>query len=126
MRIPALLLLVLLLSSSFVTAGPIASAATYGICCTACLTLGVFAFGTAVVATRVDGLQDAVAKDLTGLLGDSREPAQWTSALEKLIRNPALRQELGATGAQRAHSMDWTSAASNTLDLYSNLTKENN
>lgn len=84
------------------------------------------ATGTAVVATRVDGLQDAVAKDLTGLLVDSREPAQWASALEKLIRNPALRQELGATGAQRAHSMDWTSAASNTLDLYSNLTKENN
>ena len=64
------------------------------------------ATGTAVVATRVDGLQDAVAKDLTGLLVDSREPAQWASALEKLIRNPALRQELGATGAQRAHSMD--------------------
>lgn len=82
------------------------------------------ATGTAVIATRVDGLQDAVADAESGLLVDSREPSAWAAALEYLIRNPDIRQKLGRAGAQRAQTMDWASAASTTLELYSSLTKE--
>ncbi|MEU4206864.1 glycosyltransferase [Rothia terrae] len=82
------------------------------------------ATGTAVIATRVDGLQDAVADAESGLLVDSRDPSAWAAALEYLIRNPDIRQKLGRAGAQRAQTMDWASAASTTLELYSSLTKE--
>lgn len=47
-----LLVILIMLSCSSVLAGPIVTAALYGTCVTACGTLGVFAFGSAVVATN--------------------------------------------------------------------------
>jgi len=47
-----LMMLLLLLATAPSQAGPIASAVTYGLCVATCGALGVFAFGTAVVATN--------------------------------------------------------------------------
>jgi len=48
----AVLFILLSLFAVSSDAGPIASAVTYGLCVTTCGTLGVFAFGSAVVATN--------------------------------------------------------------------------
>lgn len=46
------MLLLLLLSIGPSLAGPIASAATYALCVSTCAGVGIFAFGSAVVATN--------------------------------------------------------------------------
>ena len=57
-------LLALALFGSHTYAGPVASAATYCVCVSACLGVGVFAFGSAVVATN--GAAAAAALALPG------------------------------------------------------------
>jgi len=52
MKKTVFLLICILVFIQLVIAGPVASAATYGICVTACGLAGVFAFGAAVVATN--------------------------------------------------------------------------
>lgn len=56
------------------------------------------ASGIPVVSTRVTGARDAVLDGRTGLLVNPGDPAALTAALEKLMRSPRLRREMGAAG----------------------------
>jgi len=67
------------------------------------------AWGRAVVATRVDGLVDAVEDDVTGLLVPPRDVPALRAALERLLGDAELRARLGAAArakAQREFSLD--------------------
>lgn len=59
--------------------------------------------GVAVVATRVGGVPDILGGDgVAGLLVPPGEPGPLADALLRVLRDPALRQTLGGSGARRA------------------------
>lgn len=79
------------------------------------------ACGTPVLASDVDGLRSAVLDGVTGLLVSPRTPEAWALALEKLARDPELRQRLGRAGAARAAQLTWDQTAEKLLALYYRL-----
>jgi glycosyltransferase involved in cell wall biosynthesis len=70
--------------------------------------LEAMALGRPVVATRVGGLGEAVLHERTGLLVPPDDAEALRAALARLLREPALREHLGAAGpariAQRYHA----------------------
>jgi glycosyltransferase involved in cell wall biosynthesis len=64
--------------------------------------LEAMAAGRAIVATDVPGCREAVMDGENGVLVPPRQPAALAQALERLIRDPALRRRLGAAGRARA------------------------
>jgi glycosyltransferase involved in cell wall biosynthesis len=76
------------------------------------------AAGTPVVATDVGGLHDLVAG--TGLLVLPGDPAAIASATERVLSDPALREELVARGRAAAHALpDGSDTAAQWLRWYS-------
>ena len=94
------------------------SSETFGL-----VALEASACGTPVLASKVDGLREAVADGVTGLLVAQRTPAAWADAIARLIANPQLRRSWGEAGAKRARSFTWQATAQNFLDLYQTLTR---
>ncbi len=76
------------------------------------------ACGTPVVASRIDGLTDAVRDRRTGLLVADRTPRAWADALRALVLNPARRRALGHAGAERAAGMTWAVTAERVAEVY--------
>jgi glycosyltransferase involved in cell wall biosynthesis len=60
------------------------------------------AYGRPVVATAVGGLLDAVEDGVTGLLVPPRDPDSLRAALDRLLRDSAMRARLGAAARERA------------------------
>jgi glycosyltransferase involved in cell wall biosynthesis len=54
------------------------------------------AMGCAVVATRTTGQTDVIEDGVTGLYVDPGDVDGWCRALERLTRDPALCESLGA------------------------------
>jgi glycosyltransferase involved in cell wall biosynthesis len=63
--------------------------------------LEAMALGRPVVATRVGGLGEAVLDEQTGLLVPPGDATALKQAIAGLLRDPALRQRLGAAGPRR-------------------------
>jgi glycosyltransferase involved in cell wall biosynthesis len=64
--------------------------------------LEAMATGRAVVATRVGALPEVVESGRTGILVPPDDPAALADALVELATKPAIRQELGRQGRDRA------------------------
>ncbi|HXG61673.1 MAG TPA: glycosyltransferase family 4 protein [Planctomycetota bacterium] len=64
--------------------------------------LEAMAAGKPVVTTDVPGCRDAVTHGREGLLVPPRDPAALAEALRTLIRDPGLRERMGAAGRARA------------------------
>jgi glycosyltransferase involved in cell wall biosynthesis len=60
------------------------------------------AAGRPVVGTNVGGVPDAVREGVNGRLVPAQDPAALAAALAPLLRDPALRQRLGAAGQRIA------------------------
>jgi glycosyltransferase involved in cell wall biosynthesis len=69
------------------------------------------AHGLPVVAHDVGGVSEAVVEGVTGLLVPPERPQQLAAAFEKLIRDPDLRQKLGAAGRAWALRNCWKESA---------------
>mgnify|MGYP001637219656 CR=1 FL=1 len=54
--------------------------------------------GVPVVGSRVGGVPEVLLEGRSGFLADVHDQQAWTAAIEKLIQNPGLRQEMGAEG----------------------------
>ena len=63
------------------------------------------ATGLPVVATTVGAMAEAVRHEHTGVLVPPRDTGSLRAALDRLMRDPALRAQLGAAGLEyaRAH-----------------------
>jgi glycosyltransferase involved in cell wall biosynthesis len=74
--------------------------------------------GLPVVATDIRGPREQVVPEATGLLVPVRDPAALAAALNRLVRDPALRAALGEAGRTRALELyDETKVLQRTLAL---------
>ncbi|MET1007245.1 MAG: D-inositol-3-phosphate glycosyltransferase [Propionibacteriaceae bacterium] len=76
------------------------------------------ACGRPVVATDVGGLRHAVDNRHTGLLVPGHGPAQWATALERVLDDRGLAARLGAHAAVHASGYSWDNSAAATLNAY--------
>lgn len=80
------------------------------------------ACGRAVVTTDHPGCRDAIEPNVSGLLVPVRDPGALADAIEKLIKEPELRQQMGRAGralAEREFSIE--TIASQHLAIYKQL-----
>jgi glycosyltransferase involved in cell wall biosynthesis len=64
--------------------------------------LEAMAHGLPVIATQVGGIAEAVRSGVEGLLVPAADVPALAEAIERLARDPDLRQSLGASGRRRA------------------------
>ena len=80
------------------------------------------ACGRAVITTDMPGCRDAIEPDMTGVLVPARDAAALANAIECLVKNASLRQQMGRAGrdlAEREFSIDKVVVAH--LDIYDEL-----
>jgi glycosyltransferase involved in cell wall biosynthesis len=77
--------------------------------------LEAMACGTAVVVSNRSSLPEVV--DDAGLLVDP-EPQPLADGIQRLLADPALRQELRGRGLERAARFSWATTATATLGVY--------
>jgi glycosyltransferase involved in cell wall biosynthesis len=66
--------------------------------------LEAMAFGLPVVGTAIGGVEEQVVHEQTGLVVPPGDPHALSLALERLLRSPDLRQQLGRAGRARVLS----------------------
>lgn len=75
--------------------------------------------GLACLATRIGGIEELIVAEETGLLVAAGDVAAMAAGLERLMRDPALRERLGAAGQTRVR--DSFSFAAGIDRLYAHL-----
>jgi len=87
--------------------------------------LEAMACGIPVVAAAVGGMLDTVVHDVTGRLVTPERPVEVADAINQLLRDPFLRQSLGAAGRDRARARySWDRVAEDTQRIYDRLVIE--
>lgn len=86
---------------------------TYGL-----INLEASASGTPVVATRVGGMSESVIDGRTGILLDSREPADWAAAVHRFTADAGVRDRFGKAGREFAETRGWAAVAAELEDVY--------
>jgi D-inositol-3-phosphate glycosyltransferase len=76
------------------------------------------ASGTPVVAQRVSGLVESVSDGQSGVLLDSRDPAEWARAITRLLDDPVSYAELSGSARAFAEGFSWAASVSILLDVY--------
>jgi len=76
------------------------------------------ASGKPIVATSIDGFREVVTHGREGLLVERKSRRQLAYALQTLINNAALRQEMGAAGLVNARQYDWERVIDQVADVY--------
>ncbi len=76
------------------------------------------AVGTPVVAAAVGGLSTVVRDEVTGLLVEGHDPADYARALERLTSSPTYRDRLGRAAAGHALDFGWDRTADLTVGVY--------
>ena len=80
------------------------------------------AVGKPVVSTNAGGLPELVESDITGLLVNARDPEGLAAAMERLLTNPDLRDQLGEAGRRRVtNELSFRRTLSEVEDLYLRL-----
>jgi glycosyltransferase involved in cell wall biosynthesis len=81
--------------------------------------LEAMASGVPVIAAAVGGLIDSVVHGRTGLHVPPRDPGAIAGALQTLLDDPAMRQDLARAGVARANSRyTWAKVAADTERVY--------
>jgi glycosyltransferase involved in cell wall biosynthesis len=73
------------------------------------------ACATPTAALAVGGVQESVDDGRTGLL--ARSPAELAERIRLILRDPELRDSLGAAALERAHAFTWDACAKRTLEV---------
>ena len=75
------------------------------------------ACGTPTAALAVGGLPESVEDGRTGLL--ARSPDELAERIQLILRDPELRDSLGAAALERARAFTWDATARRTLEVLS-------
>lgn len=84
--------------------------------------LEALALGLPVVSTRVGGTQDIIEHEVTGLFASSHQPQELAAAIQRLLDDPRLAQDLAQAGQSKVRRQyDCRQADQKILDLYQRL-----
>jgi len=79
--------------------------------------------GIPVVASPVNGIQEIIVDETTGLLVTGQRPKDWARAIRRLADDPALHRRLGQDGRSRVlGEFQRSQMVERHLALYSELT----
>ncbi|WP_425465262.1 D-inositol-3-phosphate glycosyltransferase [Nonomuraea diastatica] len=76
------------------------------------------ACGTPVAAAAVGGLRTAVRHDVSGVLVNGHDPADWAGALRRFVTAPRRRDELSRGARAHAAAFGWQATASRLMEVY--------
>jgi phosphatidyl-myo-inositol alpha-mannosyltransferase len=96
-----------------VYASPATGGESFGI-----VLLEAMAAGTPIVASDIHGYKGVVRRGREGLLVPPREPRELAIAIGRLLREPALREQMGAAGQARAEEFSWPRVTAKVEDYY--------
>ena len=96
-----------------VFASPATGGESFGI-----VLLEAMAAGTPIVCSDIHGYKGVVRRGREGLLVPPREPRELAVALERLLRDPALREQMGAAGQARAEEFSWPRVTAKVEEYY--------
>jgi glycosyltransferase involved in cell wall biosynthesis len=83
------------------------------------VTIEAMASGTPVVGSDVGGLQFTIVSEETGLLVPPKDEAAFANAIDRILSNPAWRDELGRAARSRVESyFSWDGVATQLDELY--------
>ena len=83
------------------------------------------ACGRAVITTDVPGCRDAIEADETGLLVKVKESKALAEAIERLVKDKTLREQMGKAGRELAEKeFDIEKVIDTHLDIYSSFYKD--
>lgn len=83
--------------------------------------LEAMACGAPVVASDVGGLSFLVHDDVTGFLVPEGNAEKFAEKILLLLRNPALRAEMGKRGVAEAQEYAWSNIAARMIELYQSI-----
>ena len=96
-----------------VYASPATGGESFGI-----VLLEAMAAGTPIVASDIHGYKGVVRRGREGLLVPPRQPRELAIALDTLLSDPALREQMGAAGQARAEEFSWPRVTAKVEDYY--------
>jgi phosphatidylinositol alpha-mannosyltransferase len=96
-----------------VFASPATGGESFGI-----VLLEAMAAGTPIVCSDIHGYKGVVRRGREGLLVPPREPRELAVAIDRLLRDPALREQMGAAGQARAEEFSWPRVTAKVEDYY--------
>ena len=76
------------------------------------------AAGTPVVAAAVGGLPTVVRDGVSGLLVDSHDPADYAAVMQRVVSQPAFREQLSRGAVRQAGEFAWERTADRTVEVY--------
>src|SRR6187401_2993042 len=96
-----------------VFASPATGGESFGI-----VLLEAMAAGTPIVCSDIHGYKGVVRRGREGLLVPPRDPRELAVAIDKLIQDPGLREQMGAAGQARAEEFSWPRVTAKVEDYY--------
>jgi phosphatidylinositol alpha-mannosyltransferase len=76
------------------------------------------ALGKSVVASNIKGYAGLVSDGVEGLLVPPKDDKRLAQALILLLKNKALREQMGAKGKQKVKDYHWEHLTQRILDYY--------
>jgi glycosyltransferase involved in cell wall biosynthesis len=77
--------------------------------------------GLPVVATNVGGIKEIVRDGVNGILAEPNDPASLSQAMEKLVKDKKLREQMGRQGIEIAGRFDIRKTVKEYYDMYYKL-----
>jgi phosphatidylinositol alpha-mannosyltransferase len=83
--------------------------------------LEAMSVGKPIIATAIDGYAKVMTDGVEGLAVPPRDADKLAESLLTLIRDKELREQMGASGKQRAQIYDWSHIGQRILDFYQEI-----
>jgi phosphatidyl-myo-inositol alpha-mannosyltransferase len=96
-----------------VYASPATGGESFGI-----VLLEAMAAGTPIVCSDIHGYKGVVRRGREGLLVPPREPRELAIAIDRLLRDAALRRQMGEAGRERAKEFSWPRVTAKVEEYY--------